>query len=301
MRQRIEDAAHMARQVRAENWSPNFSAILPIKGRFVLRKADLFKALKEFLGPDGPSVWADPIEQASGEQGRSWLPFGKHAPEAHLFSIGGIRMLVSHEHGTFEQEGGFYRFINPNLWRNGAPEAAAHTSFVTILELSDAPFPHPDEVFDRAVAVTATAAAIAELHPILAVLWQPAENALPPALFGTAVEDLRSDIPPLILWTRWNMITGEDEKRHPGLLTRGLSPLIGREIIAPPSDVSMEHMLENVFRLASRMINWDEAPGDGSIIGRAAPCRLRYRRKSIYSPDPYFELIPAEDVVPAAE
>ncbi|MEM7239230.1 MAG: hypothetical protein AAF501_15600 [Pseudomonadota bacterium] len=292
MRQRIEDTVHMTRQVREENWSPNFSAILPMTGRFTLRMDDLFEALGTILGDNGPEVRADPLEAATDQTSRSWLRFGKPAPEAHLFSIGGIRMLVSHEHGSFEEESGFYRFINPNLWRSGAHDAAGHSSFVTVLEMSDAPFPHPDDVFDRAVAVTATAAAIAELHPILAALWQPAENALPPALFNSAIEDLKAEIPPLLLWTRWNLLPGDSEEQQPGLTTRGLSPLIGREIIAPPSDMSMEHMLENVFRLASRMINWDNPPVDGSVIGRAAPCRLRFRRRSIYSDDPYYELIP---------
>ncbi|MEM9044941.1 MAG: hypothetical protein AAGC81_09605 [Pseudomonadota bacterium] len=274
---------------------PNFSAIVPLKGRVELKRAALLDQLRAQLGEDGPEVTVDPLE-ADIETRRPWLSFGAKQPEAFLFSIDSIRMLVTLEHSKFSDAGGIHSFINPNIWDSGIAEAEEHSSFITILELSDAPYPHPDEVFDRAVAVTMTAAAVARTMPATCVMWQPAQNALPVALFENCVEDLQSDVAPLLLWTRWNLLPPKDDESglHSGLATRGLTTLIGREIIAPPSRIQTGVMMENVFRLASRMINWRSKPCDGAIIGKEAPTRLKMRRKSLYSNRPYFELVPME-------
>ncbi|MBY8975236.1 hypothetical protein KHP62_05415 [Rhodobacteraceae bacterium NNCM2] len=294
MRQRIEENAELTRLVREEERNPNFSAILPVKGRFSLRRQPLFTKLRELLGEDGPEIAIDPIDALTGEMARSWISLRRPRPETILFTIGDIRMLVSHEHSRFEDADGVYSFCNPGLWAAGVADVADHSSITTVLELSDTPFPHPDDVYDRAVAVTVTAAAVAALHPVKAVLWQPARNALPPTLFDATVEDLCTGAPPLMLWTRWSLLAADRDGLHPGIVTRGLEPFIQREIIAPPSTVPKERMLEAVFRLASRMLNWETKPKEGEIIDGATPCKLRYRRKSIYSSAPYFEICPIE-------
>lgn len=281
------------RSARSKSRDPSFSAILPLKGRAELKRSALIKQLREELGEGGPEVTVDPLE-ADIETRRPWLGFGAKAPEAFVFSIDSIRMLVTLEHAKFEEGGGIHSFINPNLWETGAADAAEHSSFVTILELSDAPYPHPDEVFDRAVAVTMTASAVSKVLPATCVLWQPAQNALPLEIFQNCLEDLQAEVAPLLLWSRWNLIQPKDGERdlHAGLSTRGLSPLIGREIVAPPSQIPTGMMLENVFRLASRMINWRSKPCEGAIIGQEAPTRLKMRRKSVYSNRPFYELVP---------
>ncbi|MEM8792445.1 MAG: hypothetical protein AAGE80_12570 [Pseudomonadota bacterium] len=296
MRHWIDDKSQSAPSTgRAKGRDPNFSAILPLRGKAELKRSDLLDKLREELGESGPEVTVDPLE-ADIQTRRPWLSLGSKQPEAFLFSIDSIRMLVTLEHKKFEDGGGVHGFINPNIWNKGISEASEHTSCLTILELSDAPYPHPDEVFDRAVAVTMTAAAAAKIMPATCVLWQPAQNALPIDIFEASVADLRGEVPPLLLWTRWNMIPPKDteEKLFPGLATRGLAPLIGREIIAPPSRIETGQMLENVFRLATRMIDWRSKPCDGAIIGKELPTRLKLRRKSIYSARPFYELVPMD-------
>lgn len=297
MRHTTQESDRMKRQIHEEAPVANFSAILPMSGGFVLNRDALLEQLQEFLGHGGPEITLDPIGEMGGGIKNKWMSLGRQQPETVLFSIGSVRLVVSHEHRPFETEAGLDGYCNPGLWPDGIGDAASHESFVTITELSDTALPHPDDVFDRAVGVTITAAAIAALHAPKFVLWQPAGNALPPELFDALVEDLMQGAPPLLLWTRWSIVPASEKGSNPGIVTRGLAPLIGREILAPPSHVPKERMLELVFRLANRMISWEVKPGDGDIIGDAIPCRLRHRRKSIFSRTPYFELRPVtEDV-----
>ncbi|MEM7177978.1 MAG: hypothetical protein AAGD47_01845 [Pseudomonadota bacterium] len=277
---------------------PNFSAILPISGAFTLDREALIGQLREIMGPEGPEISLDPIGTRGGPVGEAWLSFGTQANESLMFSIGGIRILVGHDLRAYEDAEGLEAYCNPVFWPDGIAEPAEDASFISVVELSDTATPHPDEVFDRAVAVTITAAAVAALKEPDLVLWKLAQNALPPAMFRGLVEDLLHGAPPLLLWAHWAVVPTSREGFEPGIATSGLAPLIGRDILAPPSHVPQARMLELVFRLANRMISWEDKPGDGDLIGEEPVCRVRHRRQSIFSRTPYFELRPLEEGAP---
>jgi len=110
---------------------------------------------------------------------------------------------------------------------------------------------------------------------------------------------------PLQFWIRLQMLAAplQEEKEfgrlvgdalNPGIATLGLAAFIGAEIVAPPSVVERDVMLDHVLALASAVIDENAELKDGATYGKAGGTMVRLNKKPSgpYSSVPYWELLP---------
>jgi len=211
-----------------------------------------------------------------------------------------------------------HSFINPSVWRGSLGGMTEHRAHILIAEEENSGGGMSrDAMFDRATAVTLATAAVASFAEPLGVIWLPARNALPMSTFGTEMERFVEGLAPLQFWIRLQMLAAplQEEKEfgrlvgdalNPGVATLGLTAFIGAEIVAPPSVVEREMMLDQVLALASAVIDENIELKDGAVYGKTGGTMVRLNQKPSgpYSSAPYWELLPrpapARQVAPDA-
>lgn len=171
------------------------------------------------------------------------------------------------------------RFVNPETWPAGREDLSRHRAHIEICDLGlmgRTPMLPADAAFNRAVAVTAAAAAVARMALPLGLLWLPARGALPPASFRDQLARVLAGQAPLELWMRWFFLRGAEGER-PGVITRGLAPFIGREIEVRPSIRPEAEALALAFATASMLIDRQGRVIDGQLLSPAPGLTARVR------------------------
>lgn len=285
----------------------SFRAILPLTRKVRLDPGELITELRLFVEQSGASVRMDPRMMTRPDRPSGGLRglLGGAQPERVLFEIDGVRMRVQMVHQPFERRDRIHRFVNPANWTRGLGEFADHRAHVLIHEAGIEGEEGPDAVFDRAAAVTATAAVVARLTRPVGVAWMAAHNALPMPMFREAMEELTEGLAPLRLWVRWHMIPPDEmQEASPGLVTHGLAPFIGRELLAKPSQVESHRLIELAFALARSLV--DERVGLGErdhlTLDDGTELDIRLRGPGTHSEVPVYEFeVPGMQAPPPRE
>jgi len=283
----------------------SFSAALPLKRKTRLDPGDLITELRLFVEQSGATVRIDPRmmnqpEPRAGLLGRFATP-----TERVLFELDGVRLRVQTVHEPFDKRSRIHRFVNPVNWMHGLGEFADHRAHILINEAGIEGEEGPDAVFDRAAAVTATTAVVARLTQPVGAIWTVANNALPMGLFRDGVKQLTDGQAPLRLWMRWHMIPPDEmQEANPGLVTHGLAPFLGREILARPTLVESHRLIEIVFALARRLL--DEKLSiletDRVDSGEGTALAVRLRGPGRHNDTPVYEItIPGMEAPPPRE
>lgn len=227
--------------------------------------------------------------------------------------IAGVRLLIRNDSRPLCSANAVHGFINPSVWQGTIGDIAGHRAHILIAEDdSTAKIDSRDALFDRATAVTLATAAVASVVDAVAVVWLPARNAVPMGTFGSEMERFMDGQAPLQLWIRWQALPPplqqemelgklSGEALNPGIATIGMAAFLGAEIVAPPSRVGRDVMLDQVFALASAVIDESAELQDGGAYGRPGDLLIRIhgRKSGPYSERPYWEAVPV--MAPAAK
>lgn len=285
----------------------SFSAVLPLRRKTTLEAADLIPALRLFVESSGARVTIDPRMTRQAEPARPGLiarVLGRG--RRMLFDLDGVQMRVSVVNRPFRGRDGMRGFVNPGVWADGLAPLLDHRAHVLIEETGIADEEEgPDELFDRAAAVTATAFVAAGLTEPAGAIWLPARNAIPASMLSEEMEGLIAGHAPLRLWMRWQVIApAPRQEACPGLVTSGLAPLIGREIVAWPSRVETHRQVENVIALARRLIDEGVEIVAKKHLAVGGDTHLSVRQRATTPDDevPVFEVaVPGTEPPPPAE
>jgi len=297
-------APHDARVIEVTD---SFSAVLALKRKTTLEAADLIPALRLFVEPSGARVTAARRSRREVEPVQPGLMARiLRRGRPITFDLDGVRMRVSLINRPFRGRDGMRGFVNPAVWADGLAPLVDHRAHVLIEETGvDDEEEGPDEVFDRAAAVTATAFVVAGLTAPAGAIWLPARNAIPLSTLSEEMDGLIAGHAPLRLWMRWQVIApAPRQDACPGLVTSGLAPLIGREIVAWPSRVETHRQVENVIALARRLIDEgvEIVAKKHLAVGGDTHLSVRLRATTPEDDVPVFEVaVPGSEPPPPAE
>ncbi|MCL5775759.1 hypothetical protein M1105_01940 [Limibaculum sp. FT325] len=266
----------------------HFSLLMPMPEPVAAPDAREFRDhLRTVVAHAGATVELHPLMRGNAPEPRGGALgrlIGARAPEVPagdlFFVVSGVALWIAFRDtpiGDVEEVG---RFVNPEAWPGGREALAGHRAHVEICDLGmvgrERMTPE-DAAFNRAVAVTAAAAAVVRGAMPLALLWLPARGALAPAAFRDQLARVLAGHAPLELWMRWFFVRPEDGER-PGVITRGLAPFIGREIEVRPSIRPESEALALAFATASLLIDRRGSVADGQLVtpvpGLSARVRL---------------------------
>ncbi len=294
----------MTGQGQAERSGPQalFGAAVPLARAVRLDRDKIAAELREVVGLAGARVRVlEPREQG----GRGLLGgLGGRSDVIHC-EIAGVRIEIRSEGRPLAKASVLHSFVNPSVWQGSLGWLAEHKAHVIIGEAEAAPGASRDAMFDRATAVTLATAVIADVVGAEAVIWLPGRNCVPMRIFGAEMERFIDGQAPLRFWLRWQILPPPVQAEHefgqlsgealnPGVATIGMTPFLGAEIVAPPSNCDRDVMLDHVFALASAVIDENEEIQDGAVYGKADDImvRVNYRGSGPYGERPYWELLP---------
>ena len=247
----------------------SFSIALPLKKKVRLDPGDLLTELRLLVEQTGATVRMDPrmIHQATPARSGLLSSFRASPPEVIAFELDGVRLRVSLHAEPFASRTEIGKYVNPVKWDHGLGEFTDHRAYFRIHEAGIEGEEGPDAVFDRAASVTATAFVVARLTEPVGAIWIAARNSLPMRAFNEAMAELQGGRAPLSFWLRWHVLPpGEMEDLNSGIVTGGLAPFTGREIMARPSTAETREMIEHALALARRMVDEKLAVRDGQTV-----------------------------------
>jgi hypothetical protein len=186
--------------------------------------------------------------------------------------------------------------VNPGLWSEGVQRLSQSRGHVMIADAHPPDLNDPDLNYDRAVAVTVTAAAVSLLTEPAGIIWHPAGNATPPDVIPDFIQSLADGLAPLPLWLRWILVP-PTEGRNPGAASRGLQALLGMEMEMSPNDFSLEKTVGDLFQIAAVHVRTGKAPVQGSQVGTKDKTwyHVVHHEHSVITGTPVFRLTPVSD------
>jgi hypothetical protein len=258
----------------------SFSIVLPLRKKARIDPGDLITELRLFVEATGATVRMDPrmIHQQPAQRGGLFSSFRQQPPEVTAFELDGVRLRVAMHAEPFADRNEIGKYVNPVKWDRGLGEFTDHRAYFRVYEAGIEGEDGPDAVFDRAASVTATASVVSKLSEPVGAIWVAARNSLPMRAFHQAMAELQEGRAPLSFWLRWHVIPpGEMEDLNSGLITGGLAPFTGHEILAKPSTAETRDMIDHALEVARRMVDEKLAVTDGQTVeGRAGvPLRVR--------------------------
>lgn len=295
----------MAGAAQGSDQQALFGAAVPLARAVKLDRERLTDELREVVGMAGARVRMLEVPVA----GRRGLlgSLGAQPDEVHC-EIAGIRLVIQSVGRPLAKASVLHSFVNPAVWRGSLGGLAEHRAHVLVAEAAHgggADSSGRDAMFDRATAVTLATAVVADLAGAEAVIWLAGRNAVPMSVFGAEMERFIEGQAPLRFWLRWQVLAPPVQAEHefgkltgealnPGVATVGMTPFIGAELVAPPSNCERDVMLDHVFALASAVIDEDAELQDGAVYGKADDImvRVNYRKSGPYGERPYWELLP---------
>ena len=295
----------MARSRETQDQQPLYGAAIPLARPVKLDREALREELRAVITMAGAGV-----RMANDAPKRGLLSSLTGQPDQVLVEIGGMKLTISSVPKPLCSPTAIHGFINPALWKSGIGGITNHKAHLMIAEAERfTGGSGRDAMFDRATAVTLAAAAVADLGGGEGVVWLPGKNAVPLSTFGSEMERFIDGQAPLLFWVRTQILPAptqaeqefgqlSGEALEPGIATSGLTAFIGAEIIAPPSHLDRDVVLDYIFALASLVIDENKDLSDGFLIG-TGPNQMRVvpREHGQYSRRPYWELEPAKKPV----
>ncbi len=263
--------------------------------RFTAR--ELLDCVNEILEGTGAVAAFDPEMKGADEQPRfSLLKRRLSAPPSAILRVNGLRTLVGGGDKPAFVGRALEERVNPALWAEGVKRLSQSRGHVMIADAHPPDPADPDLNYDRAVAVTVTAAAVSILTDASGIIWHPAGNATPPDVIPDFVQSLADGIAPLPLWLRWVLVPPEPG-RNPGAASRGLEALLGRELEITSNDFGLEKTVGDLFEIAHARVRKGHAPGDATQVGTRERTwyQVTHAARGTVGEAPVFRLTPVSD------
>ncbi|MEO1467949.1 MAG: hypothetical protein AAFV86_02750 [Pseudomonadota bacterium] len=271
--------------------SDHFAAILPLEEPYIPDTVDLVERIERIVSASGARVLLHPEMrkiEAAEQGGGGLLSFGRPTRTRMVFLvIDHVGIWIAARAGEYEFRSGLTRWVNTDLWPGGPAEVARHRAWVEIADLGfmrDRGVARLDRAFNRAAAVTAATAAVAEACNPLAVLWYPAKNTLPVNAFSDQVGQVVNGRAPLALWMRYLYIRSDDPELNEGVVTKGLAPFCDHEIEVLPSTLSPSDARAMAFEFARLVIDRGTEPRSGMLLtpGRSHTATVRVGESELH-------------------
>jgi hypothetical protein len=228
---------------------------------------ELVDTINEILEGTGASAQFDEAMGDAGSQPKfSLLKRRLKGPPSAVLRINGLKTLVGGGDKPAFSGKALAERVNPALWADGVQRLSNSRGHVMIADAQPNDPDDPDLNYDRAVAVTVTAAAVSLLTDPAGIVWHPAGNATPPDVIPDFIQSLADGLAPLPLWLRW-LLVPPPTNRNPGCASRGLEALLGMEMEIAPNKKSLEQTVGHLFQLAAIHVRLGKAPPDGSQVG----------------------------------
>lgn len=258
---------------------------------------ELLDTVNEILESTGATAkFDDKMDQAGQQQKFSLLKRRLKGPPSAMLRVNGLLTLVGGGDKPAFVGKALEERINPALWSEGVQRLSQSRGHVMIADAQPGNPNDPDLNYDRAVAVTVTAAAVSLLTDPAGIIWHPAGNATPPDVIPDFMQSLADNLAPLPLWLRW-LLVPPTHGRNPGALSRGLQALLGMEMEMTPNDFSLEKTVNDLFQLAAVIVRTGRAPADGSQVGTKDKTwyHVVHHDHGALSETPVFRLTPVSD------
>ena len=258
---------------------------------------ELIDTINEILEGTGASAEFDEQMKQSGPQQKfSLLKRRLKGPPSAMLRVNGLFTLVGGGDGPAFVGKALQDRVNPALWSEGVQRLSKSRGHVMIADAHAPNLNDPDLNYDRAVAVTVTAAAVSLLTDPAGIIWHPAGNATPPDVIPDFVQSLADGLAPLPLWLRW-LLVPPDVGRNPGAASRGLQALLGMEMELAPNDFSLEKTVNDLFQLAAVHVRSGKAPANGAQVGTKDKTwyHVVHHEHSVITNTPVFRLTPISD------
>jgi hypothetical protein len=228
---------------------------------------ELLDTVNEILEGTGASANFDAKMEQSGQQQRfSLLKRRLKGPPSAMLRVNGLFTLVGGGDNPAFVGQALKERVNPALWSEGVQRLSQSRGHVMIADAHAPDIDDPDLNYDRAVAVTVTAAAVSLLTDPSGIIWHPAGNATPPDVIPDFVQSLADGLAPLPLWLRW-LLVPPSQGRKPGAASRGLQALLGMEMEIVSNDFPLEKTVNDLFQLAAVHVRTGKGPPNGSQVG----------------------------------
>lgn len=258
---------------------------------------ELVDTINEILEGTGAIAGFDEkMAQAGPQQKFSLLKRRLKGPPSAMLRVNGLFTLVGGGDNPAFVGKALQDRVNPALWREGVQRLSQSRGHVMIADAHPPNPKDPDLNYDRAVAVTVTAAAVSLLTDPAGIIWHPAGNATPPDVIPDFVQSLADGFAPLPLWLRW-LLVPPDDGRNPGAASRGLEALLGMELELAPNDFSLEKTVNDLFQIAAVHVRAGKAPPHGSQVGTKDKTwyHVVHDEHSVTTKTPVFRLTPVSD------
>jgi len=227
---------------------------------------ELLDAVNEILDGTGAKAEFDPDMAQADQQPRfSLLKRRLKGPPSAILRVNGLRTLVGGGDKAAFVGKALEERVNPALWSEGVSRMSRSRGHVMVADAQPGSATDPDLNYDRAVAVTVTAAAVALLADPVGIIWHPAGNATPPDVIPDFIQSLSDGLAPLPLWLRWLMIP-PPPGLNPGAASRGLEALLGREIEIMPNPYALDDTVAHLFQLSAIAVRTNRSPADGGQV-----------------------------------
>ena len=228
---------------------------------------ELLGTINDLLESTGAKAEFDEkMPDAGREQKFSLLKRRLRGPPSAMLRVNGLFTLAGGGDNPAFMGKALKDRVNPALWSDGVQRLSQSRGHVMIADAHPPDLDDPDLNYDRAVAVTVTAAAVSLLTDPVGIIWHPAGNATPPDVIPDFVQSLADGLAPLPLWLRWLMVP-PGHGRNPGAASRGLEALLGMEFEMTPNDFSLEKTVTDLFHIAAVQVRTGKAPPHGSSVG----------------------------------
>jgi hypothetical protein len=258
---------------------------------------ELIDTINEILeGTGAIAEFDERMKQAGPPRKFSLLKRRLKAPPSAMLRVNGLFTLVGAGDGPAFVGKALQERVNPALWSEGVKRLSQSRGHVMIADAHAPNLNDPDLNYDRAVAVTVTAAAVSLLTDPAGIIWHPAGNATPPDVIPDFVQSLADGMAPLPLWLRW-LIVPPDPGRNPGAASRGLQALLGMELELASNDYSLDKTVNDLFQLAAIHVRIGRAPANGSQVGTKDKTwyHVVHHEHSVITNTPVFRLTPVSD------
>lgn len=255
---------------------------------------ELIDTINEILEGTGTSAQFDEtMGDAASQPKFSLLKRRLKGPPSAVLRINGLKTLIGGGDKPAFTGKALVDRVNPALWAEGVQRLSNSRGHVMIADAQPNDPDDPDLNYDRAVAVTVTAAAVSLLTDPAGIVWHPAGNATPPDVIPDFIQSLADGLAPLPLWLRW-LLVPPTPNRNPGCASRGLEALLGMEMEIAPNKKSLEQTVGHLFQLAAIHVRLGKAPPDGSQVGTKDKTwyHVEYADKGVVTGTPVYRLTP---------
>lgn len=250
-----------------------FAVTLAMRAPPRFTPVELVKAVNRVLERAGTQAELVPeLTRSDGSeaQGRVWHR-SQEPPRVGL-NVAGVTVVVEgHDRPAHAPEAA--ATLDFRAWPAGLAAVARARGHVRVLEAGPGGGADLDRNHDRAAALTAVAAAVADVVTTTAAVWESSGVAVPGEMLAEAVAALAEGSAPVAFWI------GVPEPTVGGTETRGLYPLLGAEIEVRARGLAADAARAVALAQAAEILEKGRPPAEGAEVqcGRGRTLRVRYR------------------------